>query len=92
MTRIPPPHEVASLVGAKVDDYRWHATKRKLGSISGVRSNLTLIASDGNLGAFVDSSGKRFLGMFRRSAEGSRLLMLLEPPKLRANCRFYVKS
>jgi hypothetical protein len=62
MMRVPPPLEVASLVGSKVDDYRWHSTKRQLGSIRGVRSNLTLIASDGNLGAFIDASGKLFLG------------------------------
>lgn len=62
MARIPPPAEVASLVGAKVDDYRWHSTERKFGSIQGIRNNLVLIASDGNLGAFVDRSGRLFLG------------------------------
>jgi hypothetical protein len=60
--RIPPPHEVASLVGSKVDDFRWHSTERNLGSIRGIKSNLVIIATDGNLGAFVDSSGKLFLG------------------------------
>jgi hypothetical protein len=47
-TRIPPPIEAASLIGAKMEDYRWRATERKLGSIKGIRKQLVIIASDGN--------------------------------------------
>ena len=62
MIRIPPPHEVASLVGSRIEDFRWHSTEQNVGWICGIKSNLVIIASDGNLGAFVDSSGKLFLG------------------------------
>jgi hypothetical protein len=60
--RIPPPPEVGSLVGSRIESHRWQSTERNLGSIGGIKSNLVIIASDGNLGAFVDSAGKLFLG------------------------------
>ena len=74
MIRVPPPEEVASLVGSKISDYRWHATQRNLGSICGIKSNLVIVATDGNLGAFVDDAGKLFLGhiqMFSGRVRGS---------------------
>jgi hypothetical protein len=61
MIRVEPPPEVASLIGSKMEDYR-RATERNLGSICGIKSNLMIIATDGNLGTFVDSSGRLFLG------------------------------
>ena len=62
MNRIPPPHEVASLVGKKVDEFRWRATERHIGMIQAIKGNLTILATDGNLGAFIDDAGKLFLG------------------------------
>jgi hypothetical protein len=53
---VPPPEEVASPVGSNTDDYKWHATERNLGSIEAIKGNLTILATDGNLGAFVDST------------------------------------
>ena len=74
--RVPPPEEAASLIGSKVDDYRWHSTERNLGSIQGIRNNMVLIATDGNLGCFVDSSGKLFLGHIQMFSERVRVKSL----------------
>jgi hypothetical protein len=62
MRRIPPPLEVVSLVGSAAEDYRWRGVERRFGSIQGVKSNLVLMATDGNLGVFADSNGKLMLG------------------------------
>ena len=45
-----------------MEDYRWRATERVMGSIRAIKGGLVIVATDGNLGAFVDSSGKAFLG------------------------------
>jgi hypothetical protein len=58
----PPPVEVIDFIGPAASDYQWHGTNRELGGIQGIKDNLVLIASNGSLGVFVDSSGKLFLG------------------------------
>lgn len=60
--RVPPPPEVESLVRQGMEDYRWRATERVMGSIRAIKGGLVIVATDGNLGCFVDSSGKPFLG------------------------------
>jgi hypothetical protein len=62
MIRNSPSSEAIDFIGQKASDYQWRATERKLGSIAGIKNNVILIASDGNLGVFTDSKGRMFLG------------------------------
>jgi hypothetical protein len=74
MVRIPPPTEVASLVGRRIENHQWRSTEQNLGSISGVESNLVIVASDGNLGARLLILQESFFSdTFRRLAEGFEL-------------------
>jgi hypothetical protein len=68
----PEPHETYGLVAAwKLRS--WRLTDHNLGQIPGVKGNLTIVATDGNLGVFVDAEGAPYLGHIERS-EGGKVL------------------
>jgi hypothetical protein len=65
----PEAHEVHGLVAAwKLRS--WRLTDPNLGQIPGAKGNLTIVATDGNLGVFITQEGTPYLGHIERKEGG----------------------